>query len=70
MYPVLVKPFVSALFFVTDLVTRPRSDRTHFFAVRGSFSKLFCIGSERFARCLCTPGAFFFKNFIEQYKQP
>lgn len=54
MYPGLF----SALFSVTDLVTKS------FFAVRGSFFKLFSIGSERFARCLCAPGAFFFKNFI------
>ncbi len=35
-----------------------------FFAVRGAFFKLFSIGSERLARCLCAPGALHFSRLL------
>ncbi len=54
---------------------RPRSHRTHFFAVRGAFFELYSVGSERSARYLCAPGALRFCRllrlaFLQEHSAP
>ncbi len=48
----------------TNMPIRAPIRQNAFFAVRGAFFELFSVGSERSARCLCTPGTSRFRCLL------